>query len=119
MSIRDEQLDDALNKLAVPAKSSSLEARIIAAANTTPVVNKPSWREFFFSLFAKPQMAMAYSVVLCFGLTLGWYLPDEIQAGTELPMQAVTVIQETGQELSFLNVDDVISADGFYQGGVF
>lgn len=118
MSITDEQLDDALNKLAVPAKSSGLEARIIATASS-PVVNKPSWREFFFSLFAEPQMAMAYSVVLCFGLTLGWYLPDEIQAGAELPMQAVTVIQETGQELSFLNVDDVISVDGFYQGGVF
>lgn len=119
MSITDEQLDDALNKLAVPAKSSGLEARIIATANSSPVVNKPSWREFFFSLFAEPQMAMAYSVVLCFGLTLGWYLPDEIQGGTKLSMQAVTVMQETDQEFSFLNVDDVISVDGFYKGGVF
>lgn len=126
MSIDDPELEKQLISLSVPKKSPLLEQNILALATAEQsaqdalkaksVAPQLTWASFFRSIFSAPQVAMAFSVILCCGLWMGWSLPTD---STGLLIDASTIeLASNGNTTSF-NYDDFVSSDGIYEGDLF
>lgn len=117
MSIDDPELEKQLLSLSVPAKNSGLEQTIVDLAITeTPSFEEPksTWLSFFSDLLAGPQAAMAFSLVLCFGLWMGWSLPNSFNVENN----ANTITLASNDSYSFSAVE-LVSSDGIYEGDLF
>lgn len=123
MSIDDSELEKQLLSLSVPKKSALLEERILALAVEptsqveTPLVGggqKSTWKSFFSSLFLAPQAAMAFSLILCCGLWMGWVIPS-----SDSDILDANTLALMSNSNAYFSYDEVVSSDGIYEGDLF